>query len=261
MATLLSPGVNISEVDLTTIVPSVASSTGAFAGLFRWGPVEQRVLVDSEDRLVSRFAKPTNHNAETWFTAANFLSYTNALYIVRAANTGGAVVNQTFLANTVSSTVSNNYFYVQSGTTAGISAGMYVTQTSNGQVLASGEDVYVTSVVNSTAVVLSKTTANSSSVTLYFGYPETSYSAVGVEAGTYVSNLVNQIVKNENDYSKRQDNFENGVVWVAKYPGKIGNSLRVSVCDNADSFSSNVALAGVGISGSMTVPLALIQQL
>ena len=83
----VSPGVNVSEIDLTTVVPAVSSTEGAIAGVFRWGPVGERVLVDSESNLVNRFGKPTNHNAETFFTAANFLSYGNKLYVVRAANT------------------------------------------------------------------------------------------------------------------------------------------------------------------------------
>ena len=39
MAFQVSPGVNVSEIDLTTVVPSVATTTGAIAGVFRWGPV------------------------------------------------------------------------------------------------------------------------------------------------------------------------------------------------------------------------------
>lgn len=69
----VSPGVNVSEIDLTTVVPAVSTTEGALAGVFRWGPVEQRVLVDSEANLAARFGKPTNHNAETFFTGANFL--------------------------------------------------------------------------------------------------------------------------------------------------------------------------------------------
>ena len=115
MAVQLSPGVNVTEIDLTTIVPAVSTSVGAIAGLFRWGPVGERVLLDTEDRLLARFGKPTNHNAETWFTAANFLSYTNALYVSRAANTSGTVATQTFICNTVFNTVSNDYFFVATG--------------------------------------------------------------------------------------------------------------------------------------------------
>jgi len=83
----ISPGVNVSEIDLTTIVPAVSTTTGAFAGVFRWGPVNQAHLVSSEDELVHFYGKPTANNFETFFTAANFLSYGNQLYISRAADT------------------------------------------------------------------------------------------------------------------------------------------------------------------------------
>jgi len=84
----VSPGVNVSEVDLTTIIPAVSTTTGAFAGHFRWGPVGQRVLVDSEDTLAKSFWHPTTNTAVDFFTAANFLAYGNALYTVRVVNQG-----------------------------------------------------------------------------------------------------------------------------------------------------------------------------
>jgi len=87
MAFQLSPGVNVSEIDLTTIVPSVATSIGAFAGQFAWGPVGEVITVSDEVRLVDRFGKPDSVNYEYWFSAANFLAYSNNLKVVRAANT------------------------------------------------------------------------------------------------------------------------------------------------------------------------------
>ena len=87
MAFQLSPGVNVSEQDLTTVVPSVASSTGAFAGIFAWGPVNEVVTISNEVRLVETFGKPNNDNYEYWFSAANFLAYSNTLRVVRTANT------------------------------------------------------------------------------------------------------------------------------------------------------------------------------
>jgi hypothetical protein len=87
MAFQVSPGINISEVDLSTVVPSVASSIGAFAGKFSWGPVNEVVTVSNEVRLADIFGKPNNENYEHWFSAANFLSYSNNLKVVRAANT------------------------------------------------------------------------------------------------------------------------------------------------------------------------------
>ena len=96
MAFQLSPGVNVSEIDLTTIVPSVATSIGAFAGPFAWGPVGEVTTISDEVRLAARFGKPDSTNYEYWFSAANFLAYANNLKVVRAASiasTKNAVAN------------------------------------------------------------------------------------------------------------------------------------------------------------------------
>ena len=84
----LSPGVNVSEIDLTTVIPAVSTSAGALVGQFAWGPVNKRILVDSENTLVSRFGKPNNDNFVSFFSGANFLAYGNNLRVVRATATG-----------------------------------------------------------------------------------------------------------------------------------------------------------------------------
>ena len=86
MAFQLSPGVNVSEIDLTTIVPSVATSIGAFAGPFAWGPIGEIITISDEVRLADTFGNPNSTNYEYWFSAANFLAYTSNLKIVRAVN-------------------------------------------------------------------------------------------------------------------------------------------------------------------------------
>ena len=80
----LSPGVAVVEKDFTSIVPAVSSSIGAFAGAFPWGPVMEPTTVGSENELVRRFGQPNDSNFSSFFTAANFLSYTNNLLLVRA---------------------------------------------------------------------------------------------------------------------------------------------------------------------------------
>ena len=84
----LSAGIGISEVNLTTIVPSVLTTAGAYVGPFAWGPVNNVIPVSTEPLLVSTFGKPNNINANSWFTAASFLSYGNNLNVVRSANSG-----------------------------------------------------------------------------------------------------------------------------------------------------------------------------
>lgn len=159
MAFQVSPGINVSEIDLTTIVPAVSTTEGAIAGCFRWGPCEKVQLIDNESKLAARFGKPTDYNPETWFTAANFLAYGNALYVSRAFD---------------STNMLNAY-------------------------------------------------ANSGAVT--------SNSAM--------------IVKNDDAYETAAASFDTDVEFVAKYPGALGNSLKISVCDSANAYSSTIALTAV----------------
>jgi phage tail sheath protein FI len=169
----VSPGVNVSEIDLTTIIPAVSTTTGAFAGHFEWGPVDQRVLVDSEDTLVKQFNKPDSNTAVDFFTAANFLAYGNSLYVVRVVN-----------ANTGTVRARN-----------------------------------------------SQTTANST---------------------------ISPFVKNEDDYN---DNYSTTGIsgagnWIAKYPGKLGNSLRASICLTANAFESTITGTASFSNNSTTVTIA-----
>ena len=159
----VSPGVNISEIDLTTVIPAVSTSTGAIAGRFDWGPVDLRVLVDSEETLTRQFYKPNSNTAATYFTAANFLAYGNALFVVRVKNEA------------------NN-------------------ATSSG---------------NTSVRIL-----------------------------------------NDDDY---ENNFSTGTggsatSWVAKYPGALGNSLKVSICQSNAAFSNVVSSATFSFTaGNQTV--------
>lgn len=102
MAFLISPGVSVSEVDLTTVVPSVSTTAGAFVGDFQWGPALKRTLVTSESELVSLFGEPSANTSAasglantgvSFFSAANFLAYSNNLQVVRAL--GASSINAT----------------------------------------------------------------------------------------------------------------------------------------------------------------------
>lgn len=88
MAFQLSPGIQTDEVDLTTVVPSVATTIGGLAGDFAWGPVNEITIISDELQLANRFGKPNDSTYETFFTAANFLSYGSDLRVVRAVGAG-----------------------------------------------------------------------------------------------------------------------------------------------------------------------------
>ena len=93
MAFQVSPGVLVQERDLTRIIPAVSTSIGAVAGEFRKGPLDEIVSISSENDLVDTFGEPDSNNFEVFFSAANFLQYSNSLRVVRAAQTN--LVNAT----------------------------------------------------------------------------------------------------------------------------------------------------------------------
>jgi phage tail sheath protein FI len=159
MAFQVSPGINVSEIDLSTIVPAVQTTVAGLAGHFRWGPVNQRVLISDEDSLVKNFQTPNSNTADDFFTSANFLAYSNALQAVRVVQTG---------INTDVSAARN--------------------------------------------------------------------------ATTNIANTTNTVVNNEDDYDSNYSSGISGVgEWIAKYPGDLGNSLKISVCASAQAWSNTIS--------------------
>jgi hypothetical protein len=123
MANLLSPGVSVNEVNLTTVVPSVLTTAGAYAGPFAWGPASTIIPVSTESILVSTFGKPDSNTYASFFTAASFLAYGNNLQVVRAANSTSynAVANTTAQVQIANSNVFQ-YNYLPSGASNALGA-------------------------------------------------------------------------------------------------------------------------------------------
>ena len=88
-STLLSPGVEIQERDLTIgSIETVEVNVGAIAGAFSKGPVLKPVRIASESQLIEQFGEPSDGNATTWWTAASFLQYGGVLDVVRVSTSG-----------------------------------------------------------------------------------------------------------------------------------------------------------------------------
>ena len=173
MAFQVSPGINVTEIDLSTVVPAVSTSVGAIAGVFSWGPVNDPVLITSENELAKQFGKPTAANYETWFTAANFLAYSNALYVSRAGLTDDA--------STSTST----------------------------------------------------------------------FSALAIQSGTANSASAHTVL-NADDYLAKESGFEPQVQFIARHPGTLGNSLRISQIETAQEYNKTITLANQTLGGINT---------
>lgn len=235
MSFQVSAGINVSEIDLTTIVPVVSTTDGAIGGVFRWGPVEQRVLVDSESSLVANYGKPTNLNAETFLTAASFLGYGNRLHVSRAANTVG-VSPIVSIAN-----VEIGKANVQVSSTTGLTAGMFVGAVSP-DVISIGATV--NSIINATHITLSSNSAALASIgsgSIQF-FTNTAFSAIA-NSGS-VADVAAQTVKNDAAFAAKDiSSYDADLNFVAKYPGELGNSLKISVCANPDGYKQAISLS------------------
>ncbi len=90
MAFQVSPGVEVKEIDLTNVIPAVSTSIGGFAGYFNSGPIGEIRLIGSEKELAEVFGKPNDTmTRRSFYQAASFLKYGNALKVVRASNSAG----------------------------------------------------------------------------------------------------------------------------------------------------------------------------
>lgn len=230
----LSPGVAVVEKDFSSIVPAVSSSAGAFAGPFAWGPIEDPVRVSSETDLVTRFGKPTDSNFQSFFTAANFLAYTNSIYVSRSDATG--------LKNAVaikSGSIASNNIVVTGG---GVGYTSVPVVTFSAPDVAGGTTATGTAVTTS-ATVGGTTTYTVTGITLtnpgsgYITPPTISFSTqVGVTevaVATVVAVEVGGVkIKNVSDYLSA---FTSGAgtfgPWAAKFAGIKANGVRVVMLD------------------------------
>jgi len=333
----VSPGVNVTEIDLTTIVPAVSTTEAAIAGIFRWGPAEELHLVTSETELVQQYGKPSANNFETWFTASNFLAYGNKLYVSRAAAANsynaGASVSDDYTLDTVAvnsggtggSYVPGDLLYVDGGsfdskasvnvvttearTLTVVAAGSGYTNSTiialatgtgtaaNAAVTTNGTgNVASLSIINRGAYTVNPTlTAGATANTLGAGSGLTltvttrvlsvaasdigSYTALpdvqtgniptgGSGTGARLNIAFSQggaisptQIKNRNDYDTKTGALDADALYFAKWPGYLGNSLKIAVCDSANAYSLAItgntdsipSFAGVVNSNNITV--------
>ncbi len=83
MAYQQSPGIEIVEKDASAVTIGLSSTTGAYVGAFRWGPVDNPMLIGNEVELATVFGKPDQATFPHFFAVANFLNYTNACWVNR----------------------------------------------------------------------------------------------------------------------------------------------------------------------------------
>ena len=179
MAFQVSPGVLVQEKDLTRIIPAVSTSIGAVAFQATQGPLDEVVSISSEQELVSTFGKPNSTTFEGFFTAANFLAYSNSLRVVRVQNSSVSNATESGSAFVVKNTTD----YTDNYADGSASVGLWAARTAG----AWGNNLRIDSCPSATVYEeTAKTTVNDSSTSVG-DTVVTVTSGTGISAGDIVN--------------------------------------------------------------------------
>lgn len=241
MSFLSSPGVHVREIDLTNIVPSVATTVGAIAGPFEKGPVSSITTIGSEQDLLAVFGKPNSSNYEWWFTAANFLTYSDQLKVVR---TESAVVNagqasgvlirdddhylDSFWAESGDGQVTSNDWYARTAGTWGNSLGVQICPSAT----AYEQDLSTNNLVNQADVAVGDTEITLDNVDA---------SGYAINVGDYLtfsstntSSSVTYTAGDEgNEYQVTAINTSTNVLTIRKAGDPNGAGLAAAIADDS----------------------------
>ena len=248
-----SPAIITREVDLTNGVPNVPTSTGAFVGDFRWGPVNEPVLVNNEATLANKFGNPDADRAIDFLSASSYLQYSDDLYVVRAITTstatGGAQIPAVLTATKNGSGIITSVAVAANGG-----------YTSEPTVTISAPDSGVTPAItlNYDAVndeIDGITVADSDGSGGTYRYDtDPVFTITGGGRETVAVNAYDAtntpetlpVVQNEDGWdTDKTAHATNNHITIAKWPGELGNSLKVSMCGANDSDFTNWAYASL----------------
>ena len=179
MAFQVSPGVLVQEKDLTRIIPAVSTSIGAVAIQATQGPLDELTSISSEQELVTTFGKPNSTTFEGFFTAANFLAYSNSLRVVRVQNS--SVSNATESGSTF--VIKNTTDYQNNYADGSASVGLWAARTAG----AFGNSLQISTCPSATAYEeVNKTTVADASMAVG-DTVVTVTSGTGISAGDIVN--------------------------------------------------------------------------
>lgn len=258
MGTLMSPGLQISEVDKSLVVSTAGTSIGCFGGVFTQGEANKAIYLSTIQELESIFGTPTNANYNDWFQAYCFLRRSGSLYVSRALDTRGTANREDTTLTIQAQATQNNEEITLNAVT-----NLYVNQK-----LQFGEDtsatVYtVTNVdqgqnkITITPAIQAGETYNVSDK-VYACFPSINAYGECLKTGSvssideYQLKSTMKVVANSSEWEFIEQtlafsNAESKLKFVSKNPGMWGNDIQVGVGLKADFDSNAEVMSGVVI--------------
>lgn len=255
MAQLLSPGVQVVEIDASSIAPTVSNSIGVFAGTFVKGPINKYTLITNTDDLEKYYGLPTDTNYNDWYQAYNFLQYGNKLLISRAADINGTNNQVSGLVTLATEAVGQTTIEVD-GSTSDLTVGDLVKFDSD-------ENFYeITAIVDDTSIELERglevevpatTGVNIFSICMNGTVEAVSTAAIGEAVASdeeYVSKLT--VVENFDDFESKESsiafvNNDSKIKFIARTPGSWSSNLEIAIANVSDFGTSALAFDGIAL--------------
>lgn len=261
---LLSPGVQVTEIDASTIAPTVSTSVGVFCGNFDKGPVGTYLLISNTDELEEFYGLPNNSNYNSWYQAYNFLQYGNFLYVARATNTAGTSTELSGIVVTADTAIGETTIAI-TGSTADINVGDKV---KFGDVDGPLNDSYhVVSIVDDVSFDIERgleddiTVLENAKIFDFSQSMNATFEAVDTDAALeavtddfeYYSKAV--VIENASDFEMLEPSIafvnssDSKLKFFGRNPGTWTNDIEIAIC-TPDTFSTEVpsqAFDGIGL--------------
>lgn len=257
MAEMLSPGVYITEIDASQIVPTVSNSVAVFSGNFHQGPVNKYQIITSVDELITYFGKPSNENYNDFYQAYNYLAYSNKLLISRAANTAGTHTPIPGVGTTIE---------IDAGTMDSFKI-LDTPDISIGDLISLGDDTLNFYYVKDLTVIASEllvtvdrmiesdfligVTVNSFKASMNGVFEGLkSSSAATITSDMYYGKYL--VIENSDEYEMKETsiaftNADSKIKIIAKNPGKWADKLEIAIANPTDFGTNKMAFDGISL--------------
>jgi len=197
---MMSPGVEVNEIDMSIVVPQLGNATACFAGEFTKGPSDKFLLITNAEELINYYGGPTNANYNDWFQCYNFLQYSNKLLVSRAVDANGtfsAIKNTVKVVSKIGKVEVNN---VPTVLKAGTVVKFDINADTTGEYKIQSIEAPVTAVAQETTIQVTASLNDAETISVNVNGLQGSYTAIGtVTAADAATALASDINLDAND--------------------------------------------------------------
>lgn len=268
----VSPGIEIREFDRSIVARGPRAPSGALAGVFRSGPINTPVLIGNKSQLIETFGEPSADNMETFYTAFNFLNYTDKIYVVRVANNSlSSYAKSTIELESVSilsqsgAFTNSDIIHVLGGNTT-TSANLSIVTNSSGTITAISivnGGIFDSSsfpIGNNGILNIAANNSTTADTTLYLNVTYKPVSVANQQAFSVETSMVSErgvSYYDDTDWRSKVDydgwSTDTNLTFISRTPTDDFNNYRVSIVHSKNAYSSSLVSAFNSASANVSI--------